>query len=54
LFGHQPAHRGFARAHETDEREVDEVAAMLHGDELAENPRGRTPKSSARQAVDFC
>ena len=55
LLGDQPANRGFARAHEADEREVDELAAVLHGDGLAENGGGRTPKSCPLDSpADFC
>src|ERR1019366_3497416 len=43
-LGDQVANRGLARAHETDEREVDELAVVLYGDGLAENRGGRTPK----------
>ena len=32
LVGHEPADGGLARAHETDEREIDDAAVALHGD----------------------
>ena len=36
LLGHEPAHGGFARAHETDEREIDDAAVAVHGHELTQ------------------
>jgi hypothetical protein len=38
----EATHRGLARAHEADEREVDGVPVRLHDDEVAENRGGRT------------
>ena len=43
LVGHQPAHGRLARAHETDEREIDEVAVVVHGHGLTDFRARRTP-----------
>ena len=54
LLRNVPAHRRFARAHEADEREIDDVAVTLHGDGLAENAARRTPHfSRAGQVSGF-
>jgi hypothetical protein len=34
LFGDEPANGSLARAHETDEREIDDMAAALHSDKV--------------------
>src|ERR1035437_562469 len=44
MLGDHAANGGLARAHEADERENDELAVVVHGDGLAENRGGRTPK----------
>jgi uncharacterized Zn-binding protein involved in type VI secretion len=36
LFGDDPAHGSLARAHETDERDVDEMAIVVHGDKVTQ------------------
>jgi hypothetical protein len=36
LLGDEPAHGGFARAHETDERDVDEATGVVHGHTVAQ------------------
>lgn len=43
LISHQPSHGGLARAHETNEREIDEVARVVHGHDLADFQARRTP-----------
>jgi len=43
LFGDEPTSRGLARAHETHEREIHQMSAIVHAHELAENRPGRTP-----------
>ena len=37
LFGDEPADGRLARAHETDERDVDDVAVVVHDNELTES-----------------
>jgi hypothetical protein len=36
LLGHQPANGGFARAHETNERDVDDASVVLHRKKVAQ------------------
>ena len=36
LFGHEPSDGGLARAHETDEREINDAAVALHANGLTE------------------
>src|SRR5260221_177435 len=42
--GHKPAHGRLARAHETDERDVDELAGVVHCVKLAQASRWRNLK----------
>jgi hypothetical protein len=43
LLGHEPAHGGLARTHETNERKIDDAAVAVHGDELTQFYPRRTP-----------
>jgi hypothetical protein len=42
LLGGEPAHGRLARAHETDERDVDDLAVVLHGHGLTDFHARRT------------
>ena len=44
LLGDEPAHGSLARAHEADEREIDDAAVALHGNELTQFFPRRTPQ----------
>jgi len=44
LLGDEPAHGSLARAHEPDEREIEDTAVAVHGDELAQFYPRRTPQ----------
>jgi hypothetical protein len=50
LLRDEPAHGCFARAHETYERKVDELAAALHGAWISgKSPRTHASISTSRQ-----
>jgi hypothetical protein len=44
LLGDEPANRSLARAHESDEREIDKMARVVHVIDLTHLPPRRTPE----------
>jgi hypothetical protein len=51
LLGHQLADGGFARAHETNERDVGPGDGSIHARALAQPRRQRTVKTPFRRAA---